>query len=91
MSEKMQWRRKSVLDYISVTGVEPARECVAGKGDIYHKQTVTANAPFACWQYPCTRSLTGGPQLFVIYHGAPGCGCFGSLMSLAACAWILTA
>ena len=33
----------------------------------------------------------GGPQDFVMYHGAPFCGCAGSLMSLADCAWMLTA
>ena len=50
----------------------------------HHMSTVTAKAPLACLQYPTRSLLIGGPQLLVMYHGAPGCGCFGSLMSGAA-------
>ena len=32
---------------------------------------VTAKAAFACLQYPIKLGLTGGPQLLVMYQGAP--------------------
>ena len=52
---------------------------------------VTAKAALACLQYPIRLGLTGGPHFFVIYQGAPGCGCLGSLISDPAWLWALTA
>ena len=58
---------------------------------IYQSKTATANDPCACLQYPLRDGSTGAPHPFVIIHGAPLCGCAGSLKSLAVCACILTA
>lgn len=57
----------------------------------YQSKIVTANVALACLQYPLRFGFTGGPHDFVIYHGAPGCGCSGSLISDAAWLWMLMA
>lgn len=46
--------------------------------------TVMAKRDLACWQYPMFDWCAATLQLFVIYHGGPGCGCWGSDVSLPA-------
>lgn len=47
----------------------------------YTSNMVTARHALACVQYCFKCGLTGGPQDFVMYHGAPGWGWSGSDMS----------
>ena len=59
-----------------------------GKGKVTDSRACThermmdiPNAALACIQYPFKAGFTGAPQDLVIYHGGPGCGCLGSVMS----------
>lgn len=47
----------------------------------YATMMVTANSDLACRQYPIFDGYFATLQLFVINHGAPGCGRRGSVMS----------
>lgn len=59
----------SRLNYLSIS--LPVRVAKVGIGMTYRRRIVTAKAPLACMQYPFSFGLTGAPQDFVIYHGAP--------------------
>lgn len=74
-----------------VVGREGGRVERKGGEVTYHMRMATAKAPLACWQNPRTAPVCATEQLCVMYHGAPGCGCWGSLMSEPAWPWMLTA
>ena len=61
------------------------------QGPTHTIRIVTAKAALACLQYPMRSELTGGPHFLVMYQGAPGWGCAGSLMSGPAWLWMLIA